>query len=335
MKYLDKFKYYIFIILFNLFIFIGLFFLMEYSIYRVYHNIESKYYFNFNNNIKFKYAIKCPDNYYYLKDFFKENSVERGNEESYGRSPDGLEFKNRAPIVIFGCSFAYGHYLNYNQTFSYKLAHLLNRTVYNRAFFDEGFEFMYYQVVDKINSPFFFSDVPPSDEVIYIYLPDHFRRSFLFVLDICNTWRRLHYSYKNKTFYLDNYNNKFFNLLKSFYITKLLNHLYVEKYLLSDKNIDKVTDIILQYFIYTRKILQEHWKKDIRFTVIFYTVGDDKYAMIFKKKLEENNFTVIETNELTDENLVSKEYLDIDNGHPTEKAWDLLTPLIIKKLDLK
>ena len=330
MKYLDKCKYFIFIFIF---IFVGLFFLLEYSIYKVYHNIESKIFFNVNDE-KFKYTIKYPDKIYYLKDFFNKNNLIDIREE-FGRNPDGLEYKNKTPIIIFGCSFAYGAYLKYDQTFSYKLAHLLKRPVFNRSFRGESFEFMYYQVADKINSSFFFNDVPPSDEVIYILIPDHFRRSFVFIDNICGTSQRLHYSYKNKTFYLENYNNKFFNLLKSFYITKLLNNLYVNKYLFSDKNIDKVTDIVLQYFIYTRKILQERWNKDIRFTVIFYCVNNNKHAMSLRKKLEKNNFIVIDTNELTDENLYSEKYLADDGAHPSEKAWELLTPLIIKRLNLK
>ena len=48
------------------------------------------------------------------------------------RKPDNENFKN-PPILLFGCSFAYGEYLAQNQTFSYKLSKLLNSPVYNRA----------------------------------------------------------------------------------------------------------------------------------------------------------------------------------------------------------
>lgn len=42
--------------------------------------------------------------------------------------------KNKKPVVIFGCSFAYGEYLNDNQTFGYKLSKQTGRTVYNFAY---------------------------------------------------------------------------------------------------------------------------------------------------------------------------------------------------------
>ena len=52
------------------------------------------------------------------------------------------------------------------------------------------------------------------------------------------------------------------------------------------------------------------------------------------QRLEAEGFKVICTEDFTKENLNSKEYLMQDNQHPTEKAWDLLTPIIIKKLGL-
>lgn len=42
--------------------------------------------------------------------------------------------KNKKPVVIFGCSFAYGEYLKDNQTFGYKLSKQTGRTVYNFAY---------------------------------------------------------------------------------------------------------------------------------------------------------------------------------------------------------
>ena len=54
-----------------------------------------------------------------------------------------------------------------------------------------------------------------------------------------------------------------------------------------------------------------------------------------KKELEDNGFIVISTKDLTDVNLKIPKYTMQDNNHPTEEAWNLLTPLIIKKLGLK
>ena len=50
------------------------------------------------------------------------------------------------------------------------------------------------------------------------------------------------------------------------------------------------------------------------------------------KKLKKNGFIVFSTNDITNENLKIEKYMMQDNNHPTEKAWDLLTPKIAERL---
>ena len=54
---------------------------------------------------------------------------------------------------------------------------------------------------------------------------------------------------------------------------------------------------------------------------------------ILKTKLEKNGFITITSKDLTNEDLTSEKY-SFDN-HPTEAAWDLLTPLLVEKLNIK
>ena len=58
------------------------------------------------------------------------------------------------------------------------------------------------------------------------------------------------------------------------------------------------------------------------------------YKKEFINKLKNNNFIVISTKEITDENLLDEKYQMPDNHHPTEKAWDLLIPKFIERLKL-
>ena len=162
------------------------------------------------------------------------------NNINRGRKPDGLEYKNKEPIVLFGCSYAYGQFLEYNQTFSYKLAHILKRPVYNRAIPGRGISFMYWQ---SINNDFY-SAVPPSDTVLYIIFHDHYRRLFLNFVGILDTNLAGHFNKINDTLVLDG-NNYLKNLLISSYSFKVLNIKYVDWYINNPKHEDEITDLIL------------------------------------------------------------------------------------------
>ena len=65
-------------------------------------------------------------------------------ENGYGVSPEGLNYKKK-PIILFGCSYAYGYQLEREQTLTYKLAQNAKIPVYNRAFTGWGIQHMLYQ----------------------------------------------------------------------------------------------------------------------------------------------------------------------------------------------
>ncbi len=85
-------------------------------------------------------------------------------------------------------------------------------------------------------------------------------------------------------------------------------------------------------FAETRKKLEAHYGKKVNFVVVFYG-GGIKYKDILKQKLEDNNFKVLDTNDLTNEDIYSENYISSENFHPTEEAWNLLTPLIVNELN--
>ena len=126
----------------------------------------------------------------------------------------------------------------------------------------------------------------------------------------------------------------FLNFIKSTYIYKYINHEYAQNYVYNPKNAEKITDITLLYFTKTREILEKRWGKKVNFTIIYYDTWPIPHGELLKKKFEDKGFNVIKTSELTSENLENEKYLSKVNSHPTEEAWNLLTPLIIKKLNL-
>ncbi len=241
-----------------------------------------------------------------------------------GRLPEGLNYKN-PPITIFGCSFAYGQFLDANQTFSHKLSKILQCPVYNRAIPAQSFQEMYYQSTNKS----FYEQVPPSDTVIYIMISDHYRRSYVNTVGVTETYFLLHYKIKNGNLIYEKYDNPILNFFKSLYTVKLLNIKYFEHYINNPKNADKITDDTLLYFIKTRENLEAQWKNNIKFYVIFYA-DDILYSDLLKEKLQSNGFKVIETKDLTDADLYDDFYLNKDNRHPSEAVWDLLTPDIAR-----
>lgn len=291
----------------------------------IYTNYARNFYKTHASNYsinKFKYITE-EKNVYLTKidDYFNGKDIIQK-----GRLPDGTEYKNASPIIIFGCSFAHGQYLPKEETVSYKLAHILKRPVYNRAIPGGSFQHMYYQTKNQC----FYDEVPASDTVIYIMMNDHYRRALVNFFDILDHHFILHYSIKNNNLVMADYNNPIKNLFKSLYISKLINQKYFINYISNPKNNEKLTDLTLQYFIQTRNNLEKAYEKKIKFVVVLYDNWNIKYKSLLKKKLNDCGFITVDTSEITKEDLNSEKYLMKGNNHPTSEAWDLLIPGIIE-----
>lgn len=306
------------LIILNVLIFLLLLFLSDLIVFSIFVKpIQNK-----QNPTKFTYNLKNPYiHFIYLKDYFNGK-----NNTWYGRKPDGLEYKDKTPVILFGGSFAYGQYLNYNQTFSYKLSQLLKRPVYNRGIPAGGFQHMYYQTLSEQ----FYKDVPPSDTVFFVLIDDHYKRMLKSSINIADDYLYLQYSYKNNKLIMHNYNNPLFNFLKSCYTFRLFYYPYVDAMVNNSRNEDKITDMALAYFVNSRNELEKRFNKKINFVVIFYTSWS--YRKTLESKLRLNNFKVIDTREITNEDLRSSKYFMQDSLHPSQEAWDLLTPLIVEEL---
>lgn len=245
-----------------------------------------------------------------------------------GRSPVGVEYKNKKPIVIFGCSYAYGKNLNKTETFGYKLSHYLKVPVYNRAMEGGSFQQMYMQTISES----FFKEVPPTDTVIYVMIGDHYRRMYGEAFWLDSFYLNPFYKEKNGELKLANYNNYFLNFLRYSTSVRIIKNLWYKYYLNNSFNQDKITDFALLHLKKSREKLEEKWNKKINFTVVLYDDRPIKFQDLFIKKLKQNGFIVYVTSELTDENLSDEKYRSSKTEHPTKEAWDLLTPLIAEKI---
>lgn len=267
--------------------------------------------------LKFHPGIK---NFSFNPDLFPNPS------EGWGRAPEGLEYNNK-PIVIFGCSYAYGYNLSKEQTFSYKLANTTMRPVYNRAWTGWSIQHMLYQTrLEK-----FYKQIPEPEYVIYVYLNDHLRRLYLMSFAAWNILaEEQNLRYKEKDGHLIQIQNKnpLLRQIKRLYLTNELHRMYVEKYIL--KNHKKCYDFALKHFIESKNEMQKHWK-NTKYIILFYNDTSDN--KVFKTNLEKNGFIIIDSSDLTDRNLKDEAYM-MPNEHPTEAAWDLLVSPIVKELNL-
>ena len=241
----------------------------------------------------------------------------------------GNEYRN-SPITVFGCSFAYGQYLKNNQIFSYKLSKIVEHPVYNRAIPGKGLSNMYFQVLDEE----FYKMVPPSDYIIYIMIDDHYRRALSVNFDPFEYWQVYNYKYDKKQdkLILTNY-LPFNRILYNSYLYRLIKAFQINQYINNPKNAEELTDFVLVHFVKSREELEKHWNKKVTFIVILYE--GVKYSDLLREKLVQNGFVVVDVPSLTNENLDEPQYKMQDNWHPTEAAWDLLTPLIVENLEKK
>lgn len=262
-----------------------------------------------------------------LKDFYSLEKFCKDEETECTDLRNPILIGEDKPITIFGGSFAFGHYLSLKQTFSYKLAEQLNRPVYNRAIAGLGINNMLYQ----INSLKFYRAVPSSDLVFYVMIEDHYRRSMIKAFHPIEYHENAHYKYNQKKDKMELTNFiPVIEQLEKLYLVKLFRNNFVQNYLRNTKNAEKITDDVLVRFIKAREKLEKKWGNKIDFVVVIYQ--EISYSKLLKEKLEKNGFYVVLTSELTNEDLNNEFYKQQDNGHPTEEAWNLLTPLIIQNL---
>ena len=94
-----------------------------------------------------------------------------------------------------------------------------------------------------------------------------------------------------------------------------------------------------KHLIESKQEVERHWK-NVKFVIFDYESADlflfNNNSNVLNKanveKLEKDGFIVIKTSDLTDIKLGDGYWLGQGDSHPNEAAWDLITPLFVKKL---
>lgn len=277
------------------------------------------------------------------KDFIKLEYTDESRKDFCGeeRRIFGDQYINRGknPIVVFGCSYAYGHGLKKSESFPYLLSDLTKRPVYNFAEcgMDALRNFNWLIPFFKDSDEKYLNSIKNSDYVIYVYMFDHINRFFL-------TQNLIKY-YDDifETSKIERLINKFY--LIRFIKSKLKQKEIMDNYPFADKSSILLKKVMLfcyrQYKTYFPNskliivIFDEKMHHNLPFTKF---TADNMNSKIWKELEEETNGDIkaVHTKDLVGFSFGNDYRLkaDIDDIHPNDKAWKLFTPLLVKKIML-
>lgn len=322
---MKKIGYVIYLIL----VFVLVFFLADYiefkilekKFYQTFQNLDVKVtsYFKYFDNDWFFHCVTSYDNYYekLIKDF-------RG---------DVLSDENTMkPIILFGCSFAHGSQLEWEQTFAYKLSKKTKRNIYNRAIGACGIQHMYYMLTHSE----FYETLPKNPEyIIYVYIPTQMMRlsNYVYPSEMVSNGPYLHYDIKEKELVL---RKEITQLYKSFLFKRLMAEIDEKNHATNPNVREKNSELAIKLFVESKKMLLEKYPKT-KFVILRYNVDYDGEEGFENPKmweeLEKEGFIIIKSRDLIGRNYREDE-TTMDNIHPSEAAWDLLVPKLVEELNL-
>lgn len=246
----------------------------------------------------------------------------------------------KAPLLIFGCSYAYGFLLNDNQTIHYKLSNLTKRNVFNFALCACGIQHMLYIINQNffhILNNFNITSYPPPEYAIFVYIPSHLKRLQSDIFPGIESIKgiNLKYNIKNNKLVLEDYPSNF--LYKTFLVKFL--------HLMSDRKKElntvkyKYDSFMLanEIFLECKRLLENQFP-DIKFVILNYqTEGDESNLELnfMFDVLKKEGFIVINSSDLINRKFEFNSSDTVKDGyHPSEYAWDILLPALSKKLNL-
>lgn len=241
----------------------------------------------------------------------------------------------KKPILLFGCSFTHGGvFLNNQQTVSHKLSKLSKRNVYNFAMCGCGMQHMLYIIKNRLDQ-YLSKDITP-EYAIYFYIPNHIQRLRATIFSgVFYNGTVLHYNMKNGILEQEKRLNSF--IYKTFLVKSFLYN--EDRKREANKKQDMVDNFenALAILKETKKELETRYP-NIKFIIVRYQLeDDDTYREIpdMWEKLEENGFTIVNSEDLIGRKFkYYSEDTNVDEYHPSEKAWDTLLPPLINKLQL-
>ncbi len=308
------------ILLINLLFLFSVFSIFEYLSYKRYEKIfkenfntrneTQKKIMGSNDAYPYKTDIKLFDFYTYQKEF---------------RKPLGENLKKKS-IVIFGCSFAYGDGLTEKQTLSYKLYKKTKRPVYNKAFNGWSAQHMLYQLRMKD----FYAQTGHPEYFIYVYMSDHIRRLYLPQWYFTSYETYLRYKLKNDD--LEEI-KPFLYQYWGLYSVRYLQEMYEKYVTLNPINEERNLNLLEKTIKESNSIMKKQYPGS-KFIILVYKNRNqitEKETRIWSE-LEKSNIKILYAEDLLGDAYFSRKYT-IADGHPNEKAWDVIVPKLAKLIN--
>ncbi len=288
------------ILIINLIVLFLVFMILEYALYRNYHSYH-------------------PEIPYKIQKFYYDNIF-----KAYRLRPfEGVEY-NKRPILLLGCSYAYGQGLTDEQTMGHKLSEYTKRPVYNYSLPGKGLQNTIYilqkdMLDESINNP---------EYVIYVFMSDQIRRLYSTVCLHDYTGYPVYKVQRDGTVVLK---TNYYPVYRQFYTFYFFNNIYQIYFNMKFKK--KHSRIINAYFKEIHKQIQRKYP-NAKFVILMYEDNGNNFGLNLQPLIDDG-IEIIHTNELTDVRLLDDEYHIAPNDfHPNEKAWDILVPALSQRLGL-
>lgn len=275
-------------------------------------------YFSYLDANKF-YEQKIP--YFRHK---TDTTIETLKNDGNMRKPCGLEYKKK-PILIYGCSVAYGFALSAEESFGNQLSEFTKRPVHNFGMSAKGLQHAYFLIKndEKIS--------PEPEYVFYVFINDHFRRMYVDCNKI-DTLNYLTYRVKNGTL-VENRQGTLAD--KSYLVSNFKNMAY---YGLKNIFKDQIFDFAKLYIVSMKNEIKTKYPH-AKFVLIDYDNGyfseltPERIVQLKKEGID----VVVLNDEFQDKlkldsykNSVSKDIF----RHPNGKAWKLVVKYLSEKYNL-
>ena len=295
-------------------------------------NILNWYIFYKSGNIPLKDTFSAYIEFL-TRDISEENRIKEViNRDDY-RKIENINSKKK-PILIFGCSFAWGSGLDENNTLSYKLGKLTNRPIYNRGYSSFGIQHMLYQ----LSNSEFYNLVPRPEYIVYVYFDGHPQRITTPVSLAFAPSYTVFYKTVNKL--QENKKVKSFELKKRTFLTdKIIFQHYMSNMLAwnvfckyTKYNITK-ENLIIEYLKASKKEIEKHWKNsdDIKFIVLFY---NKPFLHETLEKLNKMGFYTLSEDDFKIDVHEKMFHVSDTDDHPNGLAWDKILPVMINKFNM-
>lgn len=292
------------LILINIVVCITLLGILEFfCIYKEYKKIAKEGY-------KFSSHLNYLSNAYSNIDYINTNEI---RPISYP-----TEFSNKSPLAIMGCSFAYGLWLNNNETLAAQLANKTHRVVYNLGIIGASPREMLYILRNEKLRYKLFDNRTDFEYIIYPYISDHLSRLHkqikIFSQSPCFKKRGNSLEFYEPNTYL------------------MRSKLYQEIIKIKHGKINGKESFALMC-LYLKEINSEIKKyfPKAKFVVFIYEDHrNEDWSLLEKEGIKVINFT-----QLTNIYLYSSQYtISPNDGHPNAFAWETAVTVIEKELSL-